>query len=113
MNRGDMEEVMKEKGKVCLTGGSGYLVAWMVMRLLQLGYYVNTTIRSHPDVKKDVSYLTNLPGAQKKLNIFNVEGCIGVFHVAHPIDFENKETEETITKRTINGAIGILQTCLD
>ncbi|WMV49460.1 hypothetical protein MTR67_042845 [Solanum verrucosum] len=124
MNRGDMEEVMKEKGKVCVTGGSGYLGSWMVMRLLQLGYYVNTTIRSHPDRKKDVSYLTNLPGAQERLNIFNadlhkpqsfnaaIEGCIGVFHVAHPIDFENKEPEETITQRTINGAIGILQECL-
>uniref|UniRef100_M1CJG0 Dihydroflavonol 4-reductase n=1 Tax=Solanum tuberosum TaxID=4113 RepID=M1CJG0_SOLTU len=70
-------------------------------------------------------YLTNLPGTQEKLNIFNadlqkpqsfnaaIEGCIGVFHVAHPIDFENKETEETITQKSIDGAIGILQACLD
>ncbi|XP_055807203.1 vestitone reductase-like isoform X1 [Solanum dulcamara] len=98
MNRGDMEGV-KKKGKVCVTGGSGYLGSWMVMRLLQFGYFVNTTIRSHPDRKKDVSYVTNLPGAQERLHIFYVdldkpegfnaaiEGCIGVFHVAHPIDF--------------------------
>lgn len=46
MNRGDMEEV-KEKGKVCVTGGSGYLGSSVVMRLLELGYFVNTTIRSH------------------------------------------------------------------
>ncbi|XP_055807204.1 vestitone reductase-like isoform X2 [Solanum dulcamara] len=63
MNRGDMEGV-KKKGKVCVTGGSGYLGSWMVMRLLQFGYFVNTTIRSHPDRKKDVSYVTNLPGHQ-------------------------------------------------
>ncbi|XP_055807202.1 vestitone reductase-like isoform X2 [Solanum dulcamara] len=124
MNRGDMEEV-KEKGKVCVTGGSGYLGSWMVMRLLQLGYSVNTTIRSHPDRKKDVSYLTNLQGAQERLHIYNadlhkpqsfntaIEGCIGVFHVAHPIDFENKETEETITQRSIDGTIGILLACLE
>ncbi|KAH0751776.1 hypothetical protein KY285_004924 [Solanum tuberosum] len=124
MNRGDMEEV-KEKGKVCVTGGSGFLGSWMVMRLLQFGYYVNTTIRSHPDRKKDVSYITNLPGAQERLHIFNVdldkpegfnaaiEGCIGVFHVAHPVDFENKESEETITQRSINGTLGILQSCLN
>lgn len=43
-----MEEVMlKEKGKVCVAGGSGYLGSWMVMRLLQIGYYVNTTIRGN------------------------------------------------------------------
>lgn len=66
-----MEEVMlKEKGKVCVAGGSGYLGSWMVMRLLQIGYYVNTTIR---DGKKDVSYLRNLPGAHERLNIFNVD----------------------------------------
>ncbi|KAH0671448.1 hypothetical protein KY285_025670 [Solanum tuberosum] len=70
------------------------------------------------DRKKDVSYVTNLPDAQERLHIFNVdldkpegfnaaiEGCIGVFHVAHPVDFENKESEETITQRSINGTVG-------
>ncbi|PHU00414.1 Vestitone reductase [Capsicum chinense] len=115
----------EKKGKVCVTGGSGYLGSWMIMKLLQLGYSVNTTIRSHPDLKRDVSYLTNLPNAQERLHIFNadlhkpesfniaIEGCIGVFHVAHPIDFEDKETEETITQRSIDGIIGILQACLE
>lgn len=42
-----------------------------------------------------------------------IEGCIGVFDVAHPIDFEDKETEERITQRSINGTIGILQAYLD
>uniref|UniRef100_A0A1U7X0S7 Vestitone reductase-like n=1 Tax=Nicotiana sylvestris TaxID=4096 RepID=A0A1U7X0S7_NICSY len=103
-----MEEVKETKGKICITGGSGYLGSWMVMRLLQLGFSVNTTIRSHPDRKRDLSYLTNLPGAQDRLRIFNadldkpesfnpaIEGCIGVFHAVHQIDFENKESEETV-----------------
>ncbi|XP_016445235.1 vestitone reductase-like [Nicotiana tabacum] len=115
----------KGKGKLCVTGGSGYLGSWMVMRLLQLGYSVNTTIRSRSDRKRDVSYLTNLPGAQERLRIFKadldkpesfnppIEGCIGVFHAAHPIDFENKESEETITQQSINGTLGILQACLN
>ncbi|KAH0722332.1 hypothetical protein KY290_005012 [Solanum tuberosum] len=42
-----------------------------------------------------------------------IEGCIGVFHVAHPVDFENKESEETITQRSINGTLGILHACLN
>ncbi|NP_001312543.1 vestitone reductase-like [Nicotiana tabacum] len=115
----------KGKGRVCVTGGSGYLGSWMVMRLLQLGYSVNTTVRSHPDCKRDVSYLTNLPGAPERLRIFKadldkpesfnpaIEGCIGVFHAAHQIDFENKESEETITQQSINGTLGILQACLN
>ena len=74
--------------------------------------------------KKDISYLTNLPGASEKLQIFKadlsdsqsfdpaIEGCIGVFHVAHPVDFEEKEPPETVTKRSVEGTIGILKGCL-
>ena len=80
------------------------------------------TITEH---KEDLNFLKSLPRASEKLKIFNadlskpesfeaaIEGCIGVFHVATPVDFENKEPEETVTKRTIDGAIGILKTCLD
>ncbi|KAA8520513.1 hypothetical protein F0562_014769 [Nyssa sinensis] len=114
-----------EKGIVCVTGGTGYLASWLIMRLLQHGYSVRTTIRSHPDKKKDISFLTNLPGASEKLQIFNadleqpnsfdaaIEGCVGVFHVAHPIDFEEKEAEEVKTRRAMNATLGILKACLN
>ncbi|XP_050918406.1 vestitone reductase-like [Lathyrus oleraceus] len=79
--------------------------------------------RSSPRQKKDVSFLTNLPGASEKLNIFNVdpsnpeslnaaiEGCVGIFHTATPVDFEVNEPEEVVTKRTIDGALGFLRAC--
>ena len=75
--------------------------------------------------KRDVSFLTSLPGASKNLQIFEadlsdpdsfeaaIEGCIGVFHVATPVDFEHKEPEEVIVKRTIDGTLGILKACLN
>ncbi|KAG9138025.1 hypothetical protein Leryth_001281 [Lithospermum erythrorhizon] len=120
-----MEEV--GKGTVCVTGGTGFLASWLIMRLLQHGYSVNITIRpdSSSGCKRDVSYLTNLPGASDRLEIFNAEldnpesydaairGCIGVFHVAHPSDFHDKESEETKTKRAVNGTLGILRSCLN
>ncbi|KAL6981801.1 (3R)-2'-hydroxyisoflavanone reductase, partial [Sarracenia purpurea var. burkii] len=74
---------------------------------------------------KDLSYLTNLPRASEKLQIFNadltqpksfdpvIQGCIGVFHVAHPIDVEEKEPEEVKTQRAINGTLGLLKACLN
>ena len=76
-------------------------------------------------LKKDVSYLTNLPGASQRLKIFDadlskpetfeapIKGCVGVFHVAHPNDFEGKEPEEVLTKRALKGSLGILQACID
>ncbi|KAM7476329.1 hypothetical protein LguiB_023572 [Lonicera macranthoides] len=110
---------------VCVTGGTGYVASWLIMRLLQHGYSVTTTIRSNPDNKKDKSFLTNLPGASERLKIFYadldkpesfnapIEGCIGLFHVAHPIDFDDTETEETKVNRAVNGTLGILRACLN
>ncbi|RDX60933.1 hypothetical protein CR513_60885 [Mucuna pruriens] len=124
----DAIECCKEKegkGRVCVTGGTGFIGSWIIKRLLEDGYTVNTTIRSDPDGKRDVSFLRNLPGASRKLKIFNadlskpesfseaIEGCVGVLHTATPIDLEVKEAEETVTKRSIDGALGILKACLN
>lgn len=119
-----MREKMEEsKGRLCVTGGTGFIGSWIIKRLLEDGYSVATTVRSDPEHKKDVSFLTNLPGASQKLQILNadlsnpesfsaaIEGCIGVFHVATPVDFEVREPEEVVTKRTIDGALGILKAC--
>ncbi|KAG2723367.1 hypothetical protein I3760_02G167500 [Carya illinoinensis] len=114
-----------EKGRVCVTGGTGYIGSWLIMRLLERGYSVQATMRSNPGHTKDIGFLTGLPGASEKLQIFNadlsipesfsaaIEGCSGVFHVATPIDFEDKEPEEIVTKRSIDGALGILNACLN
>lgn len=80
---------------------------------------------SFPDKNRDISYLTNLPGASERLRIFNadlndpesfvaaIEGCVGVFHTAHPLDFEHKEAEEVKIKRLTTAMEGILQACRD
>ncbi|EEF50386.1 vestitone reductase [Ricinus communis] len=113
------------KVQYVLTGGTGFLASWLVMRLLEHGYSVHTTIRPDPEHKRDVSFLTSLPGASKKLQIFEadlsdpdsfeaaIKGCIGVFLAATPVDIENKEPEKVIVKRALDGALGILKTCLN
>lgn len=115
----------EDKGSVCVTGGTGYVASWLIMRLLQRGYKVHTTIRSYPgDTKKDISFLTNLPGAPENLQIFQadldhpvsftpaIEGCSGVFHVAHPMNYDDEESEQVKHKRAINGTLEILKACL-
>ncbi|GKV00316.1 hypothetical protein SLEP1_g13026 [Rubroshorea leprosula] len=112
------------KGSLCVTGGTGFIASWLVMRLLQQGYCVHATIRTHPEQIRDTSFLTNLPGANERLKIFKadlsnpdsfyaaIEGCKGVFHVATPIDFEDREPAEVIVNRAVEGTLGILKACL-
>ncbi|XP_054782441.1 vestitone reductase-like [Prosopis cineraria] len=113
-----------DKGPVCVTGGNGFIGSWLIMRLLQQGYSVHTTVRSNPESNKDLSYLRNLPGAPERLQIFKadlevpdsfkeaIEGCVGVFHVAHPMDMRGEQPEEVVTKWAVEGTQGILRTCL-
>ncbi|KAF4386591.1 hypothetical protein F8388_006546, partial [Cannabis sativa] len=138
INMGDQEQ----KGIVCVTGGTGYIGSWLIMRLLQHGYTVRTTIRPDHDPtasgtymiyfqlykgmkkKRDISFLTNLPRASEKLEIYHadlnqpesfsaaIEGCSGVFHVAHPVTIVDEESEEVLTKRCLDAALGILKACL-
>ncbi|KAG5565650.1 hypothetical protein RHGRI_001535 [Rhododendron griersonianum] len=115
----------EEKGSVCVIGGTGYVASWLIMRLLQSGYTVRTTVRSYPYSNKDISYPTNLPGAPEKLEIFAadlndpesfngvIRGCTGVFLIAHPVSFEEKVPEEVTNQRAVKGTLGILQACLD
>ncbi|KAK4418767.1 Vestitone reductase [Sesamum alatum] len=112
------------KGRVCVTGGTGFLDHGH-QETSPDGYSVNATIRIDPERKRDISYLTSLPGASERLQIFNadldkpetfapaVEGCIGVFHMAHPLDFEEKEAEDVKVKRVTSALRGILQACAD
>lgn len=37
--------VSSTKGKVCVTGASGYLASWLIKRLLEAGYHVLGTVR--------------------------------------------------------------------
>ncbi|XP_057787569.1 vestitone reductase-like isoform X2 [Salvia miltiorrhiza] len=117
-----MEE---RKGRVCVTGGSGYVASWLIKRLLQHGYSVNATVRPQPSgLKKELSFLENLDGARDRLHIFNadfenpdsfgaaIEGCVGVFHVAHPIDFHSSETVESISQKCVEATLGILRACV-
>ncbi|XP_015950678.1 vestitone reductase [Arachis duranensis] len=121
------------KGRVCVTGGTGFIASVIIKRLLHEGYSVNTTVRSSPaNSKKDVTFLTNLPGAPQRLQIFNadlnnpesfnaaIEGCIGVFHTATPspttdnnYSSQSNQTQESIIKTNVDGVLGILKSCLN
>nr|USU43665.1 bifunctional dihydroflavonol/flavanone 4-reductase [Ailanthus altissimus] len=107
---------------VCVTGASGFIGSWLVMRLLEHGYTVRGTVRD-PDNAKKVKHLLDLPKAKTHLTLWKadlaeegsydeaIQGCSGVFHVATPMDFESKDPENEVIKPTINGVLSIMKAC--
>lgn len=40
-----MDMIPGNKGKVCVTGASGFIASWLVKRLLDSGYHVRGTVK--------------------------------------------------------------------
>ncbi|XP_057423401.1 dihydroflavonol 4-reductase-like [Lotus japonicus] len=109
---------------VCVTGSTGFIGSWLVMRLMERGYMVRATVQRDPDNMKKVKHLLELPGAKTNLTIWNadlteegsfdeaIKGCSGVFHVASPMDFNSKDPENEVIKPAINGVLDIMKACL-
>ncbi|GAB2267681.1 hypothetical protein Dimus_002664 [Dionaea muscipula] len=105
---------------VCVTGAAGFIGSWLVMRLLEHGYFVRATVRD-PENTRKVKHLLDLPNAATHMSLWkadlNVEGSFdaaiqgssGVFHVATPMDFESKDPENEVIKPTINGVLDIIK----
>ncbi|CAN1308203.1 Vestitone reductase [Linum perenne] len=103
------------KGVLCVTGGTGFIASCLITQLLHRGYTVHTTIRSSSG-ERDISYLTTLPGATDRLHIFEasledpvsflpaIQGCRGVFHVAHLRESRDAAVEATV---------GVLRVCAE
>nr|WPX05148.1 putative bifunctional dihydroflavonol 4-reductase [Artocarpus altilis] len=109
---------------VCVTGASGFIGSWLVMKLLERGYTVRATLRD-PANEKKVKHLLELPKAETHLTLWKadladegsfhepIKGCSGVFHVATPMDFESKDPENEVIKPTIAGMLDIMKACLE
>ncbi|CAN6454354.1 unnamed protein product [Victoria cruziana] len=121
-----MAEVVKAgDGKlVCVTGGAGYVASWLIKRLLQRGYSVRATVRHGQQFNEETKHIESLEGAKKRLEIVDadlskpgsydaaVDGCIGVFHVAHPTNFNEPDPERQVIRQAVEGTLSILEGCL-
>lgn len=80
----------------CVTGGTGFIAAYLVKCLLEKGHTVRTTVRDPRDAAK-VGFLREFKGAKERLKILkadllvegsfdeSIQGVDGVFHTASPV----------------------------
>ncbi|CAL4907150.1 unnamed protein product [Urochloa decumbens] len=111
------------KGKVCVTGASGFIASWLIRRLLGSGYHVIGTVRDTGNFQK-VAHLWKLSGANERLQLVRADlleegsfddavmACEGVFHVASPVlAISASSTKEDMVVPAVNGTLNVLRSC--
>uniref|UniRef100_A0A7N0TBQ4 NAD-dependent epimerase/dehydratase domain-containing protein n=1 Tax=Kalanchoe fedtschenkoi TaxID=63787 RepID=A0A7N0TBQ4_KALFE len=107
----------------CVTGGTGFIGAYLVKGLLDKGHRVRATVRNPDDVEK-VGFLLKLNGAEKRLRLVKadlmvegsfdeaVEGVDGVFHAASPVLVPYDENiKANLIDPCIDGTLNVLKSC--
>ncbi|CAA2964637.1 tetraketide alpha-pyrone reductase 2-like [Olea europaea subsp. europaea] len=106
----------------CVTGGTGFIAAYLVKSLLERGHKVRTTVRD--PVLKQVGFLWELNGAKDRLKIMKadlllegsfdeaIEGVDGVFHTASPVLVPyDTNIQENLIDPCIKGTLNVLNSC--
>jgi nucleoside-diphosphate-sugar epimerase len=111
-------------GKVLVTGGSGYLGGWCVVRLLESGYDVRTTIRDlgrEGEVRANVATQVD---AGDRLEVVAadltsddgwadaVTGCEHVLHVASPFPTTQPKDPDELIVPARDGALRVIDAAL-
>ncbi|KAL7237255.1 hypothetical protein ACSBR2_003526 [Camellia fascicularis] len=118
-----MDEKFESKGRVCVTGASGFIASWLIKRLLLSGYNVIGTVRD-PGNNEKLGHLWRLEGAKERLELVRADlmeegsfddaimGCHGVFHIASPVLGQpSSDPKAEILIPAIEGTLNILSSC--
>lgn len=111
---------------VLVTGGSGFIASHVIIRLLEAGHRVRTTVRS-PKREPEVRALLKQGGADPGENLSfaqadllddtgwaeAVSGCEYVLHVASPFPEKIPEDEEELIVPAREGALRVLRAARD
>ncbi|XP_010916354.1 tetraketide alpha-pyrone reductase 2 isoform X2 [Elaeis guineensis] len=107
----------------CVTGGTGFIAAYLVKELLASGHSVRATVRDPGDEAK-VGFLWSLDGAKERLSLVKadllvegsfdeaVNGVDGVFHTACPVFVSSdQDIQEKLINPAIKGTANVLKSC--
>lgn len=105
-------------GRVLVTGGSGYIGSFIIRQLVEMGWTVNTTVRS---LKREAEVRASLAVPADKLKFFAadllndsgwadaVAGCSHVVHVASPLPNGAVKHEDDLIVPAREGALRALR----
>ncbi|CAA7410395.1 unnamed protein product [Spirodela intermedia] len=107
----------------CVTGGTGFIAAYLVKALLGEGHTVRATVRDPGDAAK-VGFLWALAGAAERLKLVRadltvdgsfdaaVAGADGVFHTAGPVLVSGDgNIQGALVEPCVKGAANVLSAC--
>ncbi|XP_015869234.2 tetraketide alpha-pyrone reductase 2 [Ziziphus jujuba] len=108
----------------CVTGGTGFIAAYLIKALLDKGHTVRTTVRDPGDAEK-VGFLWDLKGAKERLKIFKadlivegsfdeaIQGVDGVYHTASPVlvPCDDNNVQAALIDPCIKGTLNVINSC--
>src|SRR5690348_14450781 len=107
---------MSDRATVLVTGGSGFIGGWCVVRLLKDGYTVRTTIRDRAREGEVRSWLGKMVNPENRLTFYAanlssdagwddaVAGCQYVLHVASPLGVVEPKDPDVLIRPAREGA---------
>jgi dihydroflavonol-4-reductase len=108
---------MSDYGTVLVTGGSGFIGGWCIIRLLQQGYIVRTTIRNLDREGAVRAALGTVIDARDRLSFYAanltgdagwdaaMKGCDYVLHVASPVEIAQPKNPDDLIIPARDGAL--------
>ncbi|XP_042483700.1 tetraketide alpha-pyrone reductase 2-like [Macadamia integrifolia] len=107
----------------CVTGGTGFIGAYLVKALLERGHTIRTTVRD-PDADEKVGFLWEMNEAKQRLRLLKadimvegsfdeaVEGVDGVFHTASPVLVPYDDNiQTTLIDPATKGTLNVMKSC--
>ena len=116
---------MTDKGRVLVTGGSGYVAGFCIGQLLNEGWDVRTTVRSLDREAEVRAMIGRLAPATDRLTFaaadLNADAgwreaavdCEGVLHIASPLPLANPKSDDELVRPARDGALRVLAAARD
>jgi dihydroflavonol-4-reductase len=124
---------MADRGWVLVTGGSGYIAGFCILKLLEDGWRVRTTVRNAaraPEVRAGLAKRVEASLAKRieindRLQVVAADlnadsgwreaacGCEYVLHVASPLPSSNPKSDDDLVRPARDGALRVLAAARD